>query len=280
MTRSLATGSAARPGGCAACSRQTPAPRACSRRSPPEAAPAAGARRRRASPQRARPQQATASQESGDGAPMHRTRSDTSLEHIAALPAPPRSCPGKWQPGVNYDPVVPGAADQRLARQGGGAGGVLARLPALLRARALSAQLAQDQARLRRVRARAGHLAADPPRARAALTTRSRRSAGRTWYEKAFDTLHQQHSRPASRPCSATTTSRLTSCSRQFAVQNGISADDVRQGLQLLHASTRPAARRGDHPALPRGGRAAHRRQRQVHHRRRQGGRPRRSSSS
>jgi thiol:disulfide interchange protein DsbA len=51
-------------------------------------------------------EQATASQESGDGDSDHQARSDASLEKIAG--ASPAALPGgKWQAGVNYDPVVP-----------------------------------------------------------------------------------------------------------------------------------------------------------------------------
>ncbi|MGC1730754.1 MAG: thiol:disulfide interchange protein DsbA/DsbL, partial [Steroidobacteraceae bacterium] len=50
-------------------------------------------------------QQAAASQESGDGTEVPE-RSDASLEQIAAPPPTPQ-LPG-WQPGVNYDPIVPG----------------------------------------------------------------------------------------------------------------------------------------------------------------------------
>jgi protein dithiol oxidoreductase (disulfide-forming) len=86
---------------------------ACSHKAPPPLSPPSAAPTQPAPPQApaaAQPaqsatQQATASQESGGGneAPE---RSDTSLEQIAAPPPTPQ-LPG-WQPGVNYDPVVPG----------------------------------------------------------------------------------------------------------------------------------------------------------------------------
>jgi protein dithiol oxidoreductase (disulfide-forming) len=63
---------------------------------PPEARPA-----------QSETEQATSSQESGDGEGDHQARSDASLEKIAGA-APATSLPGgKWQAGVNYDPVVP-----------------------------------------------------------------------------------------------------------------------------------------------------------------------------
>jgi thiol:disulfide interchange protein DsbA len=52
-------------------------------------------------------EQATASQESGDGDSDTHARSDASLEKIAGA-APGAQLPGgKWQAGVNYEPVVP-----------------------------------------------------------------------------------------------------------------------------------------------------------------------------
>lgn len=96
-----------------ACSRH--APPAASAAAPPAAPPAqsaaptqpAPAQAPAASPQpgESATQQATGSQESAGGneAPE---RSDSSLEQIAA-PPPTAQLPG-WQPGVNYDPIVPG----------------------------------------------------------------------------------------------------------------------------------------------------------------------------
>jgi thiol:disulfide interchange protein DsbA len=92
-----------------ACSRQTPPPAAApppaaetQAASPPVTPPAAEAR----SP-KSETEQATASQESGDGDSDHQARSDASLERIAGS-APGAQLPGgKWQAGVNYDPVVP-----------------------------------------------------------------------------------------------------------------------------------------------------------------------------
>jgi protein dithiol oxidoreductase (disulfide-forming) len=95
-----------------ACARQAPAP--------PPAAPAAAPETQTAAPApssappptpapsaQSETEQATASQESGDGEGEHQARSDASLEKIAGLPAAAQLPTGKWQPGVNYDPVVP-----------------------------------------------------------------------------------------------------------------------------------------------------------------------------
>jgi thiol:disulfide interchange protein DsbA len=51
-------------------------------------------------------EQATRSQESGDGETEHNP-SDASLEQIAGAPAATPLPPGKWQPGVNYNLLVP-----------------------------------------------------------------------------------------------------------------------------------------------------------------------------
>jgi protein dithiol oxidoreductase (disulfide-forming) len=52
-------------------------------------------------------EQANASQESGGTEGDQKERSDTSLENIASLPPGARLPAGKWQPGVNYDALVP-----------------------------------------------------------------------------------------------------------------------------------------------------------------------------
>jgi protein dithiol oxidoreductase (disulfide-forming) len=83
---------------------------ACARHSPPPPAPAPAARSEIPAPPVPRPQtqseteQATASQESTDG-DTEQAKSDASLEQIAGSGAQLPS--GKWQAGVNYDPLVP-----------------------------------------------------------------------------------------------------------------------------------------------------------------------------
>jgi len=91
-----------------ACARQapapapTPSPAADTQATPPAAPPPAEARSARSETE-----QATASQESVDGDGDTRDRSDASLEKIAGAAAGAQLPGGKWQPGVNYDPVVP-----------------------------------------------------------------------------------------------------------------------------------------------------------------------------
>ena len=83
---------------------------ACARHTPPPPAAAPAARSESPAPPVPRPQtqseteQATASQESADG-DTEQAKSDASLEQIAGSGAQLPS--GKWQAGVNYDPLVP-----------------------------------------------------------------------------------------------------------------------------------------------------------------------------
>ena len=93
-----------------ACARQAPAPA-------PTPSPAADIQATAPTPAapppaearsaRSETEQATASQESVDGDGDHQERSDASLEKIAGAAAGAQLPGGKWQPGVNYDPVVP-----------------------------------------------------------------------------------------------------------------------------------------------------------------------------
>ncbi|HVP34708.1 MAG TPA: thiol:disulfide interchange protein DsbA/DsbL [Steroidobacteraceae bacterium] len=95
------------------CSHQEAAPPAAA--PAPETAPAA------ANPPAAAPasvpapapaqsaiEQARGAQESADGGSDKPESSDVSLERLAALPRDEQLPSGRWKPGVNYDPVVPG----------------------------------------------------------------------------------------------------------------------------------------------------------------------------
>jgi protein dithiol oxidoreductase (disulfide-forming) len=91
-----------------ACTQQAPPPPPpAPAETPPPAAAAAPARTPAAPTAKSEIEQATASQESGGNENEHQARSDASLEKIAGLPAAAQLPAGKWQPGVNYDPVVP-----------------------------------------------------------------------------------------------------------------------------------------------------------------------------
>jgi protein dithiol oxidoreductase (disulfide-forming) len=98
--------------GLVACSRhQEPAPAAPAAEAPatasapaaaPAPAPAAG-------PALSETEQARGAQESADGAAGEKPESsDASLERMAALPADAQLPGGRWKPGVNYEPLVPG----------------------------------------------------------------------------------------------------------------------------------------------------------------------------
>lgn len=100
--------------GSAACSRQEapPAPAAPAAEAPataanaPAGAPAAAPA---AAPAESETEQARAAQESSDGAANEKPESsDASLERMAALPPDAQLPAGRWKPGVNYEPLVPG----------------------------------------------------------------------------------------------------------------------------------------------------------------------------
>jgi thiol:disulfide interchange protein DsbA len=91
-----------------ACARQEPPaaaapPPPATQESPPPAPPPPEASAQ------SETEQATHSQESGDGAAdaEHAPAADASLEKIAAAPAAAPLPPGKWQSGVNYNLLVP-----------------------------------------------------------------------------------------------------------------------------------------------------------------------------
>jgi thiol:disulfide interchange protein DsbA len=96
-----------------ACARQEPTPPPAAAAPAPAAstqsptAPQTGALPAPATSAQNETQQATASQESVDTEGERPARSDTSLEQIAELPAGAKLPDGKWQPGVNYEPLVP-----------------------------------------------------------------------------------------------------------------------------------------------------------------------------
>jgi thiol:disulfide interchange protein DsbA len=97
--------------GLAACSRHEEPPSAAPATEAPAAnAPApAPAPAPAAAPAQSETEQARGAQESSDGAANEKPESsDASLERIAALPADAQLPAGRWKPGVNYEPLVPG----------------------------------------------------------------------------------------------------------------------------------------------------------------------------
>ena len=193
--------------------------------------PAAEARSRQSETE-----QATASQESGDGDNDHQARSDASLEKIAG-PAPGAQLPGgKWQAGVNYDPVVP-------AQPTGVSPGKVEVLEVFWLA--------------------CPHCYALEPRMRSWLKTKPsyvefvrvpviwqavQRTHARLFYtlealgrddliEKAFDTIHQDidEHKP---PLVGNSDDESFGLQQQFAVQNGISADDFSKAYNSFSVSS------------------------------------------
>ena len=180
-------------------------------------------------------EQATASQESGDGDNDHQARSDASLEKIAG--AAPAALPGgKWQAGVNYDPVVP-------AQPTGVAPGKVEVMEVFWLA--------------------CPHCYALEPRMRSWLKTKPayvefvrvpviwqqvHRAHARLYYalealgrddlvSKAFDTIHQdlENRQPPLVGDSDDATFRMQ---QQFATQNGISADDFSKAYNSFSVSS------------------------------------------
>src|SRR6202165_6271404 len=96
-----------------ACARQEPTPPPAAAAPAPAAntqsptSPQTGALPAPATAAQNETQQATASQESVDTEGEPPARSDPSLEQIAELPAGAKLPDGKWQPGVNYLPLLP-----------------------------------------------------------------------------------------------------------------------------------------------------------------------------
>jgi thiol:disulfide interchange protein DsbA len=90
-----------------ACARQQPVAPVAPAAPAPQTAPQSNAVPAPAPSAQSETEQATASQETGGGDNEHQERSDASLEKIAGLPPGAQLPTGKWQPGVNYKPLVP-----------------------------------------------------------------------------------------------------------------------------------------------------------------------------
>ena len=221
-----------------ACARQAPAPAPtaspAAETQPTAPTPAAPPREARSA--QSETEQATASQESGDADTDTHARSDASLEKIAGA-APGAQLPaGKWQPGVNYDPVVP----------------------------AQPTSVASGKVEVMEVFWLAcPHCYALEPRIRNWLKTKPayvefvrvpviwqdmHRAHARLYYTlealgrddliaKAFDTIHQdlENRTPPLVGQSEEETFRLQ---QQFAVQNGVSADDFSKAYNSFSVSS------------------------------------------
>jgi protein dithiol oxidoreductase (disulfide-forming) len=169
-------------------------------------------------------EQATASQESSGVDTDTHARSDASLERIAGMPASAQLPAGKWQPGVNYDPVVP-------AQPTNVAPGKVEVVEVFWLACPhcydlepfIRAWLRTKPAYIEFVRVPVMWQAIHRAHARLYYTLES---LGRPdLSEKAFDTLHQLTQRGAA-PLFGSTEEQTFRMQQQFAVQNGVSADD------------------------------------------------------
>jgi len=90
-----------------ACARGTPTTPGQANSSAPQPAQTQPRQGAQATPTLSEQEQAAAAQETAGGEDAEVTRGDTSLEHLAALPAEQQLPGGKWKAGVNYDPLVP-----------------------------------------------------------------------------------------------------------------------------------------------------------------------------
>jgi protein dithiol oxidoreductase (disulfide-forming) len=224
-----------------ACARQAPPPAA------PPAAPAAATQpapppaNTPSAPPEARSsqsetEQATASQESGDGDSDHQARSDASLEKIAGSVPGAQLPGGKWQAGVNYDPVVP----------------------------AQPTNVGPGKVEVMEVFWLAcPHCYALEPRIRSWLKTKPayvqfvrvpviwqaiHRAHARLYYtlealgrddlvEKAFDTIHQDLEN-RTQPLFGGSDDETYRLQQQFAAQNGVSADDFSKAYNSFSVSS------------------------------------------
>ena len=221
-----------------ACARQAPAPA-------PTASPAAETQSTAPTPAAPPPEarsaqseteQATASQESGDADTDTHARSDASLEKIAGA-APGAQLPGgKWQPGVNYDPVVP-------AQPTSVAPGKVEVMEVFWLAcphcyalePPIHSWLKSKPAYVEFVRVPV--IWQDMHRAHARLYYTLEALGRDDLIAKAFDTIHQdlENRTPPLVGQSEQETFRLQ---QQFAVQNGVSADDFAKAYNSFSVSS------------------------------------------
>ena len=223
-----------------ACARHTappaappPPPAAAAQPAPPPASTPAAAETR---PSQSETEQATASQESGDGDNDHQARSDASLERIAGSVPGAQLPGGKWQAGVNYDPVVP----------------------------AQPTNVGPGKVEVMEVFWLAcPHCYALEPRVRSWLKTKPayvefvrvpviwqdvHRAHARLYYtlealgrddlvEKAFDTIHQDLENRVA-PLFGGSDDETYRLQQQFAAQNGVSADDFSKAYNSFSVSS------------------------------------------
>jgi thiol:disulfide interchange protein DsbA len=210
--------------GLVACARQEapPPPAAPAAEAPaanPPAAPPPAATA--AAPAQSEIEQARGAQESADGAANEKPESsDASLERMAALPPDAQLPAGRWKPGVNYDPVVPG---QPTSVEPGKVEVIEVMWLGCPHCYALEpylrAWLKTKPAYIEFVRVPA--MWGPPHRAHAKLFYTLKALGRPDLIEKAFDTIQQQHN-----PLIGSTDAESLKMEQAWATQNGISAQD------------------------------------------------------
>jgi protein dithiol oxidoreductase (disulfide-forming) len=215
---------------CCSCSHESPAPAPAAASSPQTQAPPLSQSSPPAAPtpsQQSETEQATASQESSGADTDTHARSDTSLEQLAAMPPGAQLPAGKWQAGVNYDPVVP-------AQPTNVAPGKVEVIEVFWLACPhcydlepfIRAWLKTKPAYIEFVRVPVMWQAIHRAHARLYYTIES---LGRPdLFQKAFDTIHQltQRGQP---PLFSSSEDETLKMQQNFAVQNGVSAQDFAQ---------------------------------------------------
>ena len=191
----------------------------------PAPAPAAGA----AAPAQSEIEQARGAQESADGGVNEKPESsDASLERMAALPADAQLPAGRWKPGVNYDPLVPG---QPTSVEPGKVEVIEIMWLGCPHCYALEPYL---RAWLKTKPAyiefsRVPVIWGLPHRAHARLFYTLKALGRPELIDKAFDTIQQQHN-----PLIASTEAETLQIEQAWAAQNGVSAADFANAYNSL----------------------------------------------
>jgi thiol:disulfide interchange protein DsbA len=213
--------------GAAACARQEapPASAAPATEAPPAAAnsPAAtpATAPTAAAPAQSEIEQARGAQESADGAANEKPESsDASLERMATLPPDAQLPAGRWKPGVNYDPVVPG---QPTSVEPGKVEVIEVMWLGCAHCYALEpylrAWLKTKPAYIEFVRVPV--IWGPQHRAHAKLVYTLKALGRPDLIDKAFDTIQQQHN-----PLIASSDAESLKLEQEWAAQNGVSAAD------------------------------------------------------
>ncbi|HUL47922.1 MAG TPA: thiol:disulfide interchange protein DsbA/DsbL [Steroidobacteraceae bacterium] len=174
-------------------------------------------------------EQAQGAQESADGGVNERPESsDASLERMATLPADAQLPAGRWKPGVNYDPLVPG---QPTSVEPGKVEVIEIMWLGCPHCYALEPYL---RAWLRTKPSyiefsRVPVIWGPPHRAHARLFYTLKALGRPDLIDKAFDTIQQQHN-----PLIASTDAETLQIEQAWAAQNGVSPADFASAYNSL----------------------------------------------